>query len=266
MLEDDFTYVIRKAFKGLALAPGEAAQRAGLAENEVFAFSRGRFSADTARRLAPVLGLNPEALANHSDYFPQPLAIPQIYRIDLPFEQERVNAWHIWANDAVLLFDTGYEPRSCVVALDAIGPPALHQVFITHGHVDHIGGIRDFSGRGIIPRGAQVEGSEPMQPGDTVVCGSLTIRACDLSGHANPALGYFIDGLAQPVLVTGDALFAGSIGGCATPSIYQHALSRLREILHPLSDETVLLPGHGPASTLGEERVSNPFLMGRSTV
>ncbi len=266
MLEDDFTYVIRKAFKGLALAPGEAAQRAGLPENEVLAFSRGHFSADTARRLAPVLGLIPEALANHYDYLPQPLAIPHIHRIDLPFEQERVNAWLVWTGDSSILFDTGYEPQSCAIALDAIGSPALHQVFITHGHVDHIGGIRDFTGREIIPHGAKIEGSEPMQPGDSIRCGSLTIRACDLSGHANPALGYFIDGLAQPILVTGDALFAGSIGGCATPSIYQYALSRMREVLRPLSDNTVLLPGHGPATTLGEERVSNPFLVERSIV
>ncbi|MEO8617188.1 MAG: MBL fold metallo-hydrolase [Luteolibacter sp.] len=266
MLEDDFTYVIRKAFKGLSLAPGEAALRAGLPENEVQAFSRGRFSADTARRLAPILGLNPEALANHSDYLPKQLAIPHIHRIDLPFEQERVNAWLVWTNDAAILFDTGYDPHSCVVALDAIGPPALHQVFITHGHVDHIGGIRDFMARGFTPHGAKIDGAVPMQPGDSIHCGSLTIRACDLSGHANPALGYFVDGLAQPVLVTGDALFAGSIGGCATPSIYQYALSRLRETLGPLSVETVLLPGHGPATTLGEERVSNPFLTGLSNV
>ena len=264
MLEDDYTYVIRKAFKGLALAPGEAALRAGLPENEVLAFSRGRFFADTARRLAPVLGLNPVALANHFGYLPEPIAIPHIHRIDLPFDQERVNAWLIWTNDAAILFDTGYDPLSCVIALDALGAPALQQVFITHGHVDHIGGIRDFTARGIIPHGAKIEGTEPMQPGDPIVCGSLTIRACDLSGHANPSLGYFIDGLAQPVLVTGDALFAGSIGGCATPSIYQYALSRLAEIVSPLSDNTVLLPGHGPATTLGEERASNPFLTGRS--
>ena len=69
MLEDDFTWVIRKAFKGLALAPGEAASRAGLSEQVALAFSRGNFSADTARRIAPVLGLNPEALANHPHYF-----------------------------------------------------------------------------------------------------------------------------------------------------------------------------------------------------
>ena len=260
MLEDDFTWVIRKAFKGLALAPGEAAARAGLSEHQVLSFSRGNFSADTARRLAPVLGLNPEALANHEHYLPGPLALPSIYRLDLPFREERVNAWLIWTDDAVILFDTGYEPTSCTVALDALGAPAPERIFVTHAHVDHIGGIPAFMMRGNVLHGASIENALSMKPGDSIRCGSLTIRACDLSGHANPALGYHIDGLSRPVLVTGDALFAGSIGGCGSTEIYQHALWRLNETLSPLPGSTVLLAGHGPATTLGEERISNPFI------
>ena len=257
MLEDDFTYVIRKAFKGLALSPNEAAAFTGLPEPDVLAFSRGQFSANTARQLAPALGLNPEALASHANYLPQPLTLAGITRLDMPFEQERVNAWLIRHGEATILFDTGYQPGTCIRALGNITP---HQLFITHAHVDHVGGIPEFIARGLIPHGASVTHARPMQPGDSIIAGSLTIRACDLSGHANPALGFFIDGLPQPVLVTGDAIFAGSIGGCASPKIYQHALTQLREILSPLPDATILLPGHGPATTLGEERIHNPFL------
>lgn len=260
MLEDDFTYVIRKALAGHQLAPAEAAARAGLAEADVLALTRGQFSADVARQLAPVLHLNPAALAVHAQYSPAPLRIPNVYRLDLPFGQEQVNAWLICAENMAFLFDTGFDPNSCTAAVDAIGPPPLVQVFITHDHVDHIGGIRDFLARGVVPYGAMIEKAKPMQAGDSLRYGSLTVRACDLSGHATPALGYFIDGLEKPVLVTGDALFAGSMGGCASPAVYQHALSRLRDVLAPLSDDTVLLPGHGPATTLGEERTANPFL------
>lgn len=260
MLEDDFTYVIRKAFKGLSLSPGEAASRAGLPEKDVLSFLRGNFSADTARRLAPVLGLNPEALATHDHYQPKPQSLPEIHRLDMPFDEERVNAWLIWTTDEAILFDTGYEPDSCAGALDDICAPILDRVFITHGHRDHIGGIRSFIERGNIPYGSQIDEVWPMSPGESISCGSLVVRACDLSGHYTPMLGFHIEGLAQPVLITADALFAGSVGGCDTPELYQQALDRLRKVLAPLPDRTVLLPGHGPATTLGEERARNPFL------
>jgi glyoxylase-like metal-dependent hydrolase (beta-lactamase superfamily II) len=145
-------------------------------------------------------------------------------------------------------------------ALDSLVGCLPGRVFITHAHHDHIGALESFLGAGVPVHAAGIARTIPMQPGDTVCCGPLSMRACDLSGHAAPALGFHIDGLGQEVLVTGDALFAGSMGGCGSPAIYQHALRRLREVLGPLPDATVLLPGHGPATTLGEERAANPFL------
>lgn len=258
MLEDDFTYVIRKAFKGLALSPGEAASRAGLPENEVLAFSRGRFSPDTARALAPVLGLAPDALARHDGYLPAPLDLPEISRLDLPFGGERVNAWLIRSGGTSILFDTGDGPGSCAAALASIGAGTPDFIFITHGHGDHVGGMASFPAASI--RGPEIHGASPLKAGDTFQCGPLTVRACDLSGHFTPTCGYHVDGLSSPVLVTGDALFAGSMGGCNSPELYQHALARLKDVLTPLPGNTVLLPGHGPATTLAEEWSANPFL------
>jgi len=259
MLEDDYTWVIRKALRGLGLTAGDAAGQAGLPENRMLAFTEGDFSEDAARRLAPVLHLQIEALVNHPGYQPQPLALPGIHRLDFPFGEERVNAWLIWTDDTAILFDSGFEPDSCVVALDAIGAAHPGWVFVTHAHRDHVGGIPALVARGNVVYGDQIENTRHLRPGDSIRCGPLTVRACDLSGHADPALGYHIDGLARPVLVTGDAIFAGSIGGCSPPAIYQKALRNLKQVLTPLPDSTVLLPGHGPATTLGEERANNPF-------
>ncbi len=260
MLEDDFTYVLRKALMGHGLAPADAAAKAGLTEHEVLAFLRGTFSTETARKLAGPLGLNAEAFAGHAIYEPRPLVCSGIERLDLPFGEERVNAWLVRDGGSAVLFDTGNGVNDADEALVPLLGKMPERVFITHGHRDHIAGIPRFLTAGLPVHAAGIQGTIPMKPGDTVFCGPLVIRACDLSGHFSPALGFHVEGLARPVLVTGDALFAGSIGGCGSPAIYQHALRRLREVLAPLSDETVLLPGHGPATTLGEERVSNPFL------
>jgi glyoxylase-like metal-dependent hydrolase (beta-lactamase superfamily II) len=259
-LEDDFTYVLRKALIGHALAPSDAAARAGLEEADVLAFLRGAFSAGTARMLAPVLGLNADAFAGHHVYHPRACAVTGVERLDLPFGKEHVNAWLVHAGASVILFDAGYEPQSLI---DAIGKHCTRlpeRGFITHAHHDHTGGLDRLLAAGMPLSAAGIPGTLPMQPGDAVQCGPLNVSACDLSGHATPALGFLIRGLAQPVLVMGDALFAGSMGGCGSPAIYQHALRRLRCVLGPLPDATVLLPGHGPATTLGEERAANPFL------
>lgn len=261
MLEDDFTYVIRKALKGHALAPSEAAQRAGLSESDVLAFTRGTFSAEIARRLAPILGLNADALARHPDYLPQPIHHSSIQRLDLPSGgDDRVNVWLISSGSTHILFDTGQQPTSATVALDAMGIAKVDRVFLTHDHYDHVGGIPSFLARNVILHGPHIQHTLPLHPGETVFCGPLTLHAHDLSGHATPALGYLIHGPGTPIFVTGDALFAGSIGGCLTPTLYQNALRTLRAALTPLPDTTLLLPGHGPATTLGEERRSNPFL------
>lgn len=259
-LEDDFTYVLRKALRGHELSPAQAAKRAGIPESAVLAFLGGTFSADVARKLALVFGLNAGALAGHADYQPEPLALPGIERLDLPFGVERVNAWLIRAGGSFILFDAGFEVSDLTVALDARCGRLPDRAFITHAHPDHVGGLSHLLKAGIPVHAADLPGAIRMNPGDTVICGPLAVRACDLSGHAKPSLGFHVEGFGRPVLVTGDALFAGSMGGCGSPVSYRHALRCLREVLGPLPDSTVLLPGHGPATTLGEERTHNPFL------
>ena len=86
----------------------------------------------------------------------------------------------------------------------------------------------------------------------------LGIESRRTAGHSPGGLSYLISGARQPMMVVGDALFAGSIGGIREGS-YAEALEHIRHQILSLPEDTRLLPGHGPASTVGEERRSNPF-------
>ncbi|MFT3991531.1 MAG: MBL fold metallo-hydrolase [Luteolibacter sp.] len=260
MIEDDFTYVLRKSLLGHGLSPAEAAVKAGLPESDVLAFSRGHFSADIARKLAPVLGLQPEAFATHPDYEPTLVSSTAINRIILPFGDDTVNAWLIHHGEMNLLFDAGDIPGSCIKELDRLGVPKPDGVFITHPHGDHITDIPYLTLRGVVACGWNVPGTRPVHPGETLDCGLVKLRTYELSGHAVQGLGYFIEDLPDPIFVVGDALFAGSIGGSPTQERYRQSLETLRSALKDLPRNTILLPGHGPATRLSEELARNPFL------
>ena len=182
MLEDDFTYVLRKALTGHGLTTADAAARAGMDESALAEFLGGRFPDETARAVAPVLGLNPEAFARHARYQPGPLALSCIQRLDLPFGGERVNAWLVRRAGTLVLFDAGYRAADLLAAL----PAMPDRVFITHAHRDHTGAVDHFLRSGIPVHSAELPGTIHMNPGDVVCCGPLTLSACDLSGHASP--------------------------------------------------------------------------------
>lgn len=263
MLYDQSFDVVRKALRGLDLPVSDAALRAGLPESAVVLANQKAAPPETLAALAPALGLNARALSELSNYQPATPRLESIIRLELPFDDETVNAWLIDAGDGSwLLFDTGMGVDDVRGELERRGIGHV-DVLITHPHHDHIGGLPGLAGR--VRSVAGPGTSESLSAGDRFQRGRLAISVIDLPGHCPGALGYRIDGLDLPVCVTGDALFAGSIGGCAPGEPYREALATLRSGVMTLPDETLLLPGHGPATTVGAERVANPFLAGRVT-
>jgi glyoxylase-like metal-dependent hydrolase (beta-lactamase superfamily II) len=139
----------------------------------------------------------------------------------------------------------------------------LTTIFITHEHWDHVQALpaaaKYFGAQVVsaIADPAGVAGVRVMTPGETVDVGDLTGRVVDTSGHTATGLS-----LIFPELVfSGDALFAGSVGGTTTPEDHARQLDNIRRNLFTLPDDTIVCPGHGPCSTIGIERRFNPFFV-----
>lgn len=166
----------------------------------------------------------------------------------------------------------------------------------THTHFDHVGAnkaLQDATGAPILthqeeaPALASASGQAAMfnsesadsaasgfiQDGDVLETGSVRFRVIDLRGHSIAGLGFVfegdldLEGKQQPVrmVICGDALFAGGIGATDHPQgNLPLLLENIRNKIFTLSDETLVLPGHGPITTVGDEKRSNPFFQGPS--
>jgi len=201
-----------------------------------------------------------------------------------PFQENSYLVVDETTNRAVLI-DPGDEPERLIALVNESGA-TLDAIWLTHAHVDHIGGIagvrREWpvpvhlhpADRPLFDRGAEqaatygLELDQPDAPdvaladGDVLTIGSLEFDVIHTPGHAP---GHVVFRHGQTVL-GGDLLFAGSIGRTdlplADPAAMQESLARLCE----LDDATVVYPGHGPRTTIGHERATNGFLTGLARI
>jgi len=138
---------------------------------------------------------------------------------------------------------------------------SIKLILLTHGHEGHVADLtrlRKATGApAFVGQHELVDAAEAFAAGHTFRVGRLQIETRLTSGHSAGGITYVITGLAQPVAVTGDAIFAGSMGGGVVS--YLDALANNRKHILSLPHETVLCPGHGPMTTVDEEKRHNPF-------
>jgi hydroxyacylglutathione hydrolase len=139
-------------------------------------------------------------------------------------------------------------------------------ILLTHAHPDHVADLprlREKTGAHVFaPARETVPGAEPIEEGRRFRLGGLDIEARLTWGHSPGGLTYVVTGLARPVAVVGDSLFAGSMGGGNVS--YEQAVRNNVEKILTLPPETIICPGHGPMTTVGEEKEHNPFFAGKA--
>ena len=188
------------------------------------------------------------------------------------------------ANKAVIV-DPGSEGERLVDTIERSGA-TLEAIWITHAHVDHVGAIASIKRKWDVPiylhpldrrlyeaasRQAEVYGVPFEQPpppdrefsdGQQVKVGEREMTVMHAPGHAPGHVVIHGEGIA----LVGDCLFAGSIGRTDLPFSNPPQLSVTLEKLAALPPDTVVYPGHGVETTVGEERLSNPFLNGTARI
>jgi len=265
-LEDDFNDILNKAMSGLRLTDQELARRSGVPAETIRQLCQGKLDETSLPRLAPALHLEAQALLRSALklYRPRPVEMDGLQQITTSYRGAMtVNAYliHDPASREAAVFDTGTDAFALVDRAEALGLKTV-ALFLTHTHPDHVAETDALRRRlgGIPVRCGSREtlpGAEPFEPGTMFRIGGLEVETRLTWGHSAGGTTYVVRGLEDPVAVVGDALFAGSMGGGMVS--YADALRTNREAIFTLPDETVLCPGHGPMSTVGQEKRHNPF-------
>ncbi|MDP2784589.1 MAG: MBL fold metallo-hydrolase [Sulfurimicrobium sp.] len=190
----------------------------------------------------------------------------------------------LWCEETsrAAVVDPGGDIERILLAVEECGV-TLEKILVTHGHIDHAGAVAELAERLSLPiEGPQREDqfwidilpeqsmkfgfphARPFTPdrwleqGDTVQFGNVTLDVLHCPGHTPGHVVFFH--APSRLAIVGDVLFQGSIGRTDFPKgDFDTLISSIRNRLWPLGDDVAFIPGHGPMSTFGDERRSNPY-------
>ena len=182
------------------------------------------------------------------------------------------------------IIDPGDEAARIAMAVEGTGLD-IGSIIVTHAHIDHVGAVAALTDEYACPVLMHAEAEEMLEAlptqammmgmrfgkvprvdhyledEDVVEVGELRLRSLYTPGHAPGHLAFYLQD--EGLVLSGDALFAGSVGRVDLPGGSMEVLMQsIEERLLTLPDDTVVYPGHGPQTTIRNERTSNPFLQG----
>jgi glyoxylase-like metal-dependent hydrolase (beta-lactamase superfamily II) len=276
-LEDNFGDIVGKAQRGLGLTDAELARQVGVSAERLrelkSGIPAGLLSTALSRLIHPLaaaLHLGPDALVASARGSWRPREqepLDGFAAFTTPFDDMTVNAYVVFDPQTrqAAAFDTGADadPMLQFIREKRL---TLALILLTHTHTDHVfelDRLKDATGaKAYVSEREPLPGAEPFVDGKEFALGALKIETRRTSGHARGGTTFVVTGLVRRLAMVGDALFAGSMGGGLVS--YDEALRTNRAGIFTLPDDTIICPGHGPLTTVGEEKLHNPFFTGFS--
>jgi glyoxylase-like metal-dependent hydrolase (beta-lactamase superfamily II) len=264
-LEDNVGDIIGKAQRGLRISDSELAAKAKVEARQIADVRGGKIDNEVLREIAPVLELDPEALIEMAagKWKPDKLEnFDGLAQFTSDYSGMAVNAYLLWDPESkqAAAFDTGADSTEMLRRATRENL-SIKLILLTHAHPDHVAdlpALREKTGAHVYaPSRESVPGAEPIEEGKHFRIGKIDIEARLTWGHSPGGMTFVASGLARPVAIVGDSLFAGSMGGGNVS--YQDAVRNNLEKILTLPGETIICPGHGPMTSVGEEKKHNPF-------
>jgi glyoxylase-like metal-dependent hydrolase (beta-lactamase superfamily II) len=264
-LEDNVGDIIGKAQRGLGISDSELAEKAGVSAQKIRQLRDGDFNESALLSVAPVLGLDGRALCGlaKGEWHPEKIDERKyLAQFNTNYHDMAVNAYLAWDPEsrAAAAFDTGAD-CSEMVRFASHHKLKVNLILLTHAHPDHVADLprlrEETGGEVFAPARESVPGAESIEEGKRFRLGQVEIDTRLTWGHSPGGMTYVVNGLPRPIAIVGDSLFAASMGGGNVS--YEAALRNNLEKILTLPDETIICPGHGPMTSVGEEKQHNPF-------
>ena len=265
-LEDNAGDIVGKAQSGLGISDSELAKKSGADIETIRKVRDGQFDEAALRAVAPALNLDANALADLGTYRPKAVeSVDGLAQFSTDYNGMLVNAYLVWdpAAKHAIAFDTGADCNS-MLKLATKENLSIKMILLTHAHPDHVADLprlREETGAQIYaPAREMVPGAEKIDEGKHFHIGKIDIEARLTWGHSPGGITFVCIGLTRPIAIVGDSMFAGSMGGGSVS--YKDAVQNNLEKILTLPDETIICPGHGPMTSVAEEKLHNPFFAG----